>query len=218
MKATKRKNRRSRQREEQPTVEYVKPSIHFRRVKCCPKCGADKQSFEFIIMDEQPGERTATPDELMQHGFHVPPASVDLVASLIAQQFAKWHGVTRFIPGLDLADHTPPAEEESEPEPETVETIRDRLINSESFKAFGARAERAMGHAAKFHHSLFSSPHARSFAELSGGLGLSSALVAALSRLKPNELSRTAAAIGSSRAKGALKVAGVGKISRTRKS
>ena len=65
------------------------------------KCGADQLGYDFVIQDDEPGERTATPDELMAHGFHVAPASVDMVATLIAQQIAKWNGLTRSIPGKD---------------------------------------------------------------------------------------------------------------------
>ncbi len=53
-------------------AEHVTPSIHFRRMNRCPKCGADKEGYEFLVMDDQPSERTARPEELIKHGFHVP--------------------------------------------------------------------------------------------------------------------------------------------------
>ncbi len=95
------KRKHSRQREEQPPIT---PSITFTRMNRCPKCGANREGFEFLIRDEQAGERTARPEELMRHGFHVPPSSVDLVASLIAQQIAKWNGLTNTIPGVAVSD------------------------------------------------------------------------------------------------------------------
>lgn len=90
----------SRQRETNP------PRIHFRLMSRCQKCGSDKHGYEFIIQDDEPGERTATPEELMTHGFHVEPGSVDMVATLLAQQVAKWNGLMRSIPGKDDPRHT----------------------------------------------------------------------------------------------------------------
>jgi hypothetical protein len=79
--------------------ETSQPRIHFQLMSRCSHCGADRHGYEFLIKDDQPGTRSARPEELTRHGFHVLPDDVDMVATLIAQQIAKWNGLTRTIPG-----------------------------------------------------------------------------------------------------------------------
>lgn len=140
------KRRQSRQRDEQPPIT---PIIHFRRMNRCFKCGARREVFEFVIMDEQPGERSAQPEELMTYGFYVPPGSVDLVATLIAQQFETWNGRTSSIHGADLADHSfvEPISEEQSPSDQLKERIgsliQSELTNQERLTArYGPAIER----------------------------------------------------------------------------
>lgn len=89
-----------------PPRTAVKPTlpvagqIFLRRSDICKCCGAPRQSFEFVLKDEE-GLRTARADELTKHGFHVRPEDVDMVASLIAQQVGLWNGRVTRIDGTD---------------------------------------------------------------------------------------------------------------------
>lgn len=55
---------------------------------------------ETLLFAHEDG-RKAKPAELMEHGFHVQPRDVDLVATLVVQQLAVWSGEMESIIGKE---------------------------------------------------------------------------------------------------------------------